>query len=192
MISDPQLRKLLFLNRICLGLLLFGCTGGLSTFFVWGAFSIDGLWRSCLFGFMAVFFLLQALAVWRILLFRPRERPLRKLFAPTTNLEMDEELKEEYAIPVERIDPSKRYDIQCQHVGEHRTYEDVRLVCIRSFEPPQKFGSALIGGFLEIEDRNGTRMMIQRHGIVLICEHGARPSYKTFQPGPGAGPGSGG
>ena len=85
-------------------------------------------------------------------------------------------------IPVAVIDLSKRYDIYCYIPSEDRLYEDVSVVCIKTFEPPKnQFGMALIGGYIEIEARNGTRMMIPHIRVYMICEHGAQPAYKVLR-----------
>lgn len=88
----------------------------------------------------------------------------------------------ENPIPVALIDLSKRYDIYCSIPGEDRLYEDVKVVAIRTFEKKkQEFGMALIGGYLEIETRNGSRMMIPHIRMFMICEHGSKPEYKVLR-----------
>ena len=85
-------------------------------------------------------------------------------------------------IPVTLFDLSKRYDIYCYIPSEDRLYEDVRIVSIRAFEPKKReFGTSLIGGYIEIEAQNGTRMMIPHIRIYMICEHGAQPAYKVLR-----------
>ena len=85
-------------------------------------------------------------------------------------------------IPVSVIDLSKRYDIYCYIPSEDRLYEDVQLVGIKTFEPPKnQFATALIGGYIEIEARNGTRMMIPHIRVYMVCEHGAQPAYKVLR-----------
>jgi len=83
-------------------------------------------------------------------------------------------------IPVAPIDLSKRYDIYWSHGLEDRIYEDVRFVGIRTFSSETRFGSALIGGYIEIEAAEGTRMMIPHMHIQMLCEHGAQPKYKVL------------
>jgi len=85
-------------------------------------------------------------------------------------------------IPVTIFDLSKRYDIYCYIPSEDRLYEDVQVVGIRAFEPKKnEFATALIGGYIEIEARNGTRMMIPHIRIYMICEHGSQPTYKVLR-----------
>lgn len=85
-------------------------------------------------------------------------------------------------IPVTLFDLSKRYDIYCSIPGEDRLYEDVSIVAIRTFEKKkQEFGMALIGGYLEVETRNGARMMIPHIRMYMICEHGSEPQYKVLR-----------
>ena len=36
-----------------------------------------------------------------------------------------------------------------------------------------------MGGFLEIEARDGSRLLIPSFGIQLLCEHGTRPEFKV-------------
>lgn len=85
-------------------------------------------------------------------------------------------------IPVSVIDLSKRYDIYCYIPSEDRLYENVRIVSIRTLERPKhEYGTSLIGGYIEIEADNGTRMMIPHIRIYMICEHGAQPAYKVLR-----------
>jgi hypothetical protein len=85
-------------------------------------------------------------------------------------------------IPVTLLELSKRYDIYCYIPSEDRLYEDVQIVGIRTFEPKKnEFSTALIGGYIEIEAPNGTRMMIPHIRIYMICEHGAQPAYKVLR-----------
>jgi len=85
-------------------------------------------------------------------------------------------------IPVTIFDLSKRYDLYCSTPSEDRLYEDVRVIGIRTFEKKkQDFGMSLIGGYLEIETRNGARMMIPHIRMYMICEHGSHPDYKVLR-----------
>jgi hypothetical protein len=84
-------------------------------------------------------------------------------------------------VPVSPIDLSKRYDLYCSTPSEDRLYEDVRLVGIRTFERKTEFSSGLIGGYIEIEARDGARMLIPHLRMYMICEHGAQPTYKVLR-----------
>jgi hypothetical protein len=84
-------------------------------------------------------------------------------------------------IPITAVDLSKRYDLYCTTLGEDRLYEDVRILGIRTFERMRQYSSGLIGGYLEIETRDGTRMMISHHQLRTICEHGVQPKYKILK-----------
>ena len=85
-------------------------------------------------------------------------------------------------IPVAVIDLSKRYDLYCSIPSEDRLYENVRIIGIRTFERKKNdFATHLIGGYLEIETHNGTRMMIPSMRMYMICEHGAQPAYKVLR-----------
>jgi hypothetical protein len=84
-------------------------------------------------------------------------------------------------IPITPIDLSKRYDIYCSFVTEDRLYEDVRIAGIRTFARETKFSSGLIGGYIEIEARDGTRVMIPHIHIRILCEHGSQPAYKVLR-----------
>ena len=85
------------------------------------------------------------------------------------------------AIPVVPVDLDKRYDVYCTVSGEERLYEDVRFVGIRTFDRQTEYSSGLVSGFLEIEARDGARMLIPNFGIQLLCEHGTRPTYKVIR-----------
>ncbi len=85
-------------------------------------------------------------------------------------------------IPVAVFDLSKRYDLYCSIISEDRLYENVQIIGIRTFEQKKhEFATALIGGYLEIEAHNGTRMMIPHLRIYMICEHGSEPAFKTLR-----------
>lgn len=83
-------------------------------------------------------------------------------------------------VPVTPFDVSRRYDIYCAPIGDTRVYENVKLTGIRTFDRITQFSSGALGGLLEIEAANGTRMLIPQHGIQMICEHSAHPVYKVL------------
>jgi len=86
------------------------------------------------------------------------------------------------AIPVAAVDLSKRYDLYCSMPdNEDRLYEDMRIIGIRTFQQKTQFSSGLIGGYLEIEARDGTRVMITHHFVRMFCEHGTKPIYKVLK-----------
>ncbi len=87
----------------------------------------------------------------------------------------------ENPIPVTPFDVRRRYDIYCSLVGEERLYENIKLAGIRTFDRITQFSSGALGGLLEIEASDGTRMLIPQHGIQMICEHGAKPKYKVLR-----------
>jgi hypothetical protein len=84
------------------------------------------------------------------------------------------------SIPITAINLSKRYDIYCHTPGDYRLYEDFRFLGIRTFERMRPYSSGLIGGYLEIEARNGTRVMLSHHYVRMFCEHGSQPAYKVL------------
>jgi hypothetical protein len=79
------------------------------------------------------------------------------------------------------VDLSKRYDVYCAEFNHDRLYENVRFVCIRTFDRISEFGSGLAGGYLEIEAEEGSRWLIPAFGIRLICEHGTQPAFKVLR-----------
>ncbi len=83
-------------------------------------------------------------------------------------------------VPVTPFDLSRRYDIYCSPIGDTRVYENVRLTGIRTFDRVTQFSSGALGGLLEIEAANGTRMLIPQHGIQMICEHGTQPTFRVL------------
>jgi len=86
------------------------------------------------------------------------------------------------SLPVTVFDLSKRYDLYCSTPSEDRLYEDVRIISIKTFERKKHdYGTALLGGHLEIETRNGARMMIPHFRMYMICEHGSQPAYKVLR-----------
>jgi hypothetical protein len=84
----------------------------------------------------------------------------------------------ESPILISQIDLSKRYDIYCTQGNEDRVYEDVRLVGIRSLEPPRDYMS---GSFVELEAADGSRILISQYGIQMICEHGTQPKFRVLR-----------
>ena len=85
------------------------------------------------------------------------------------------------SIRITPIDLSKRYDIYCSLSGEDRVYEDVTITGIRTLEPKTQFSSGLLGGYIEIEARNGSRVMIPHVHINMLCEHGLQPTYRVLR-----------
>jgi len=83
-------------------------------------------------------------------------------------------------IPIAPIDLSKRYDIYIGFGVEDRLYEDVKITGIRTFERITEF-SGVGGGYLEIEARNGARIMIPHLHIQVLCEHGVQPAYRLLR-----------
>jgi hypothetical protein len=84
-------------------------------------------------------------------------------------------------VPVSQFDTEKRYDVYCAVSSEERLYEDVRFVGIRTFDRITEFSSGLVGGFLEIEAVDRTRLLIPSYGIQLICEHGIQPAFRVLR-----------
>jgi hypothetical protein len=85
------------------------------------------------------------------------------------------------SIPVASIDLSKRYDVYCSFTSDDRLYEDVSIKGIRTFEHLTQFSSPVIGGYIEIEARDGSRVMIPHIHIHMLCEHGSQPSFKVLR-----------
>jgi hypothetical protein len=83
-------------------------------------------------------------------------------------------------IPLEHLDPSRRYDIYCYFPGEERLYENMRIVAIKTLDDISHFSSG-IGGLLEIESSDGTRVMLPRHNIHMLCDHGSQPNFKLVR-----------
>ena len=82
-------------------------------------------------------------------------------------------------VPLTPFDVTRRYDIYCSLIGEQRLYENVKITGIRTFDKITQFSSGL-GGLLEIEAADKTRMFIPQHGIQMICEHSAKPKYRVL------------
>src|SRR6266699_1158092 len=89
--------------------------------------------------------------------------------------------KPDETIPISAIDLTKRYDFYCTTQKEDRLYEDVSIIGIRTFERMRQYSSGLIGGYIEIEARDSTRMLISYHQVRMICEHGSQPKYKVLK-----------
>jgi hypothetical protein len=89
-------------------------------------------------------------------------------------------LRRESAIPVRQFDLSKRYDLHCSEVGHDRVFENVRFLGLCTFEPISEYGT-IIGGYLELEAEDGSRIMIPHYQIRLICEHGMVPKFRVLR-----------
>ena len=85
------------------------------------------------------------------------------------------------AIPVLPVDVNKRYDVYCSVSGEERVYDDVRFVCVRTFDRITEFSAGYIHGFFEVEAANGTRVLIPSLGIQMICEPGTEPAFRVIR-----------
>jgi len=85
-------------------------------------------------------------------------------------------------IPFGIIDLSKRYDLYCS-TPESRVYEDFRILGIRAFEEKGKFQSVSVGAYVEIEARDGTRILVSRFSVQMLCEHGSQPKYRVLRNG---------
>ena len=84
-------------------------------------------------------------------------------------------------IPILQVDLSKRYDVYCAARGHDRLYEDVRFVCMRTFDRITESMHYMMCDFLEIESADGTRSFLPKFGIQLVCEHGAQPAFKVLR-----------
>lgn len=85
-------------------------------------------------------------------------------------------------IPIAPFDISKRYDVHYAEGGQYdRLYENVRFICIRTFDRITEYSSGLIGGYFEIETADGTRFLLPSYGIQLICEHGTQPAFRIVK-----------
>jgi hypothetical protein len=83
-------------------------------------------------------------------------------------------------IPLEHLDVTKRYDLYCFFPREERLYENVKFIAVRTFDDISKHFAA-IGGFVEIEAIDGTRMMLKSCNIHALCEHGAKPKFTILK-----------
>jgi hypothetical protein len=84
-------------------------------------------------------------------------------------------------IAITPIDVTKRYDVYCGVTGEERMYENICFVGIRTFERITEYSSGIIGGYLEIETADNSRLLIPMYGIQLICEHGTQPAFQVLR-----------
>ena len=81
-------------------------------------------------------------------------------------------------LPMSQFDFGKRYDVYCSVIGEDRLYENVRLITVRSFTASEWAW----GEYLEIESTDGSGpLLIPRHSIQIVCEHGTQPVFKVLR-----------
>ena len=103
------------------------------------------------------------------------------LFSSNREKPLDADLYGTPSIPIEPVDLSKRYDVYCGQTSHDRLYENVRFICIRTFDRISKISPGLLGGFLEIEASDGTRALLPSFHIRMICEHGTKPLFKILR-----------
>jgi len=82
--------------------------------------------------------------------------------------------------PVSEIDLTKRYDIYSSRVAEDRLYENVKIVGLKILRRSRFDANSIIGGYVELEAPDGTRMMIPQNHVEMLCEHGVKPIYKVL------------
>jgi hypothetical protein len=83
-------------------------------------------------------------------------------------------------IPIASIDLAKRYDIYYSAMRENWVFQNTKFLGVKTLERMNQFSSGLIGGWVEIEASNGTKMLIRNHSIYMICETGSTPIYKVI------------
>ena len=79
-----------------------------------------------------------------------------------------------------QIDLAKRYDVHTLAHDRELVYEDVAFLALRTIEKPEGLSYS---EFVELGGADGGRFLIQRHQIILICEHGSRPRRRVVGPG---------
>lgn len=84
-------------------------------------------------------------------------------------------------IPVLPVDLNKRYDVYCSARNHDRLYEDVKIVALRTLEPVTEPIRYLMVDFVEIESADGSRSLLPKHGIQMLCEHGVEPAFKVLR-----------
>ena len=83
-------------------------------------------------------------------------------------------------LPLLPVDLTKRYDICMRDLEHDRLYENVRFVCLRTFDRITEFSTAF-SSYLEIESLDGTRCLIPTLHITAICEHGVKVETKLLR-----------
>ena len=131
-------------------------------------------------GILAAFFLFLCYPIWRILLFRKETPFLSAQLSAMSRFEKKEFEQIDYSIPIAGIDLTRRYDIYYSAMTEDRLFRDVKILGIKMLERMNKFSTGVIGGWIEIEASNGTKMLIRNHSIQMICETGSTPVYEVI------------
>lgn len=73
--------------------------------------------------------------------------------------------------PAPQVDTTKRYDVySSRYNGEAVVYRNVLFIGPRNLYSCGDFD--MLAQFLELEQANGDRVFISRHGIASFCEHG--------------------
>ena len=76
------------------------------------------------------------------------------------------------------IDKSKRYDVYCvEHGLRVIVYKDVKIIGTKLLLEGESFAD-ITNKFLEIEQADGSRVFISKHGRLRFCEHGTEVSIQ--------------
>ena len=77
------------------------------------------------------------------------------------------------------IDLTKRYDVYCSRYNHAMVvYRNVLFKGQKTLFATERFD--VLSKFLELENANGDRVLISRHGITAICEHGKDPGGEVI------------
>jgi hypothetical protein len=83
-------------------------------------------------------------------------------------------------LPILPVELTKRYDVYIREPEHDRLYENVRFVCLRTFDRITEY-SGTLSSYLEIESSDGTRCLIPTLQITAICEHGVTLATKILR-----------
>ena len=78
----------------------------------------------------------------------------------------------------EKIDLSKRYDVYCREADQQVVYRNVLFKGIKTLFQKREYD--VFSEFIELEQPDGTTVLIVRSSLIKFCEHGTTPGAEPI------------
>ena len=78
----------------------------------------------------------------------------------------------------DKVDLSKRYDVYCREGGQQVVYRNVRFKGTRSLFQKREYEP--FSEYIELEQSDGTTVLIARSSLIKFCEHGTTPGAEPI------------
>ena len=72
------------------------------------------------------------------------------------------------------VDVTKRYDIYCHEQDRQVVYRNALLKGVKTLFKTREFDA--LAEFMEVEQADGRTVLVPRHSIIKLCEHGVNPT----------------